>query len=363
MSSPIVSVVMSVLNGERFVCEAVESILNQSFREFEFIVINDGSTDSTGATLDSYQRKDPRLRVVHQENRGLVESLNRGCGLARGKYIARMDADDIAIRDRLMWQVDFMERHPKVGVVGGAIEFIDVTGKCLKVSVNPIEDRDIRLALLQGCPFSHPSVLMRRDIFAAVGGYRKAFVDAEDLDLWFRLAERCLLANLEAVLVKYRLHPCQITVRKFRKGALSSLAAHTAAKFRREGNLDPLDNGVEITPEVLAGIGVSEAMQQVSVARRYWWGIRTMYESGEYAAALTFLRDLFESSEWKGAERWVMADVLFLAARLYWSQRRFAKSIVTASQAVITRPKMLGRPLKPLVRWLLDASTLKTNGA
>ena len=140
MSSPIVSVVMSVLNGERFLREAVESILDQSLREFEFIIINDGSTDFSGSILDSYQHKDPRLRVVHQENMGLVESLNRGCGLARGKYIARMDADDIAIQDRLRWQADFMETHPEVGVVGGAVEVIDTTGRSLPYRASKLLD-------------------------------------------------------------------------------------------------------------------------------------------------------------------------------------------------------------------------------
>ena len=116
MVSPIVSVVMSVYNGERFLREAVGSILDQSFRKFEFIVINDGSTDFTGAMLDSYQEQDLRMHVYHQENRGLVESLNRGCALAQGKYIARMDADDISVINRLMWQVEFMEKHPEVTV-------------------------------------------------------------------------------------------------------------------------------------------------------------------------------------------------------------------------------------------------------
>jgi glycosyltransferase involved in cell wall biosynthesis len=352
MSIPIVSVVMSVLNGERFLREAVESILDQSFREFEFIVINDGSTDSSGSILDSYQRKDPRVRVIHQENKGMGESWNRGCGLARGKYLARIDPDDVAVQDRLMWQVDFMDTHPQVGVVGGAVEVIDTAGRSLRVSSNPIEDHNIRSALLQRNPFSHPTVLMRRDIFAAVGGYRKAFGPSEDYDLWLRLAERCQLANLEAVLLKYRLHPSQITVRNFRQGALSVVAAQTAATLRRDGKPDPFDAVVEITPAVLVGMGVSEATQQIKVARRYVWSISAMYETGEYAVALSILRDMFGSSDWKHAERCVITDTLLFAARLHWRQRRIAESVLTAGQAVITRPFVLGRPLKRFVRWL-----------
>jgi hypothetical protein len=129
MTNPTVSVVMSVFNGEPYLHEALESILNQTFRDFEFIIINDGSTDGSATVLESYRKSDSRLRVYHQENRGVGESLNRGCGLAQGKYIARMDADDIATSGRLMRQVEFMEGHPEVDVVGGAVEFIDATGK------------------------------------------------------------------------------------------------------------------------------------------------------------------------------------------------------------------------------------------
>jgi glycosyltransferase involved in cell wall biosynthesis len=204
MTTPTVSVVMSVFNGERYLAEAVESILGQNFHDFEFIVINDGSTDRTSVILESYLKIDPRLRVHHQEHKGLVESLNFGCALARGKYVARTDADDIAIEDRLMRQVDFMEKHPDIGVLGGAVQVIDSTGKALETSVNPAEDKDIKLALLRGhCPFWHPSVLMRTDVFVSTGGYRKIVSGAEDHDLWLRIADHYRLANLETVVLKY----------------------------------------------------------------------------------------------------------------------------------------------------------------
>lgn len=351
MSSPVVSVVMSVFNGERFLREAVESILDQSFPELEFIAIDDGSTDPSGSLLDAYQRKDPRLRVVHQENRGLIASLNRGCGLARGRYIARMDADDISIGDRLRWQVDFMEAHPEVGVLGGAVEVIDAAGKVLRVCSNPSQDRDLRSALDQDCPFWHSTVLMRTDTFVAAGGYRRAFVDAEDHDLWLRLAERCQLANLERVVLKYRLHPHQVTVRRFRQLALSALAAQAAATFRRQGKPDPLDAAVEITPAVLTGVGVSQAAQEAAVARRYLWAVRVLYESGQYADALSIVEDMFGSSGWRQVERRVLADILVLAALLYWRQGRITRSLLTAGRAVIRRPIVLGRPLKRFVSY------------
>lgn len=351
MSTPIVSVVMSVYNGERFLNEAVDSILNQSFGDFEFIIIDDGSTDSTGPLLDAYQKRDPRICVYHQENRGLVESLNRGCKAAQGQYIARMDADDIAVRNRLLWQLKFMEGHPEVGVVGGAIEFIDVTGKSLRTSVNLTEDRDLRSAL-PDCPFWHSTVFMRKEIIALLGGYRKIVIDAEDHDLWLRVAERYQLANLEAVVLKYRLHPYQVTVRKFRQMAVSSLAAQAAAALRKNGKPDPLDGATEITPEILNELRITEVALEATVARKCLWSIQTMCEIGEYATAFSMLLNLFQSSGWKHAEKRVVADLSLIAAQLYWREGRFMKSIKAACHAAITRPKVLGRPLKQPLRWL-----------
>jgi glycosyltransferase involved in cell wall biosynthesis len=350
MSTPIVSVVMSVYKGERFLRESVESILDQGFCNFEFIIIDDGSTDSSASLLDSYQRNDPRVRVYHQENRGLVESLNCGCGLARGKYIARMDADDIAVRDRLMKQIEFMEEHPEVAVLGGAIEVINTVGKSLATHHYPIKNPEIQQALLHGdCPLVHPAILMRKDVFASVGGYRKVVIDAEDYDLWLRMADRSQLANLEAVVLKYRRHPYQISIRRSKRQALSNLTARISAELRRNGKPDALDSIGEITPAVLAELGVSEARQQDDVARGYLTSVLSMYEAREYSVACNLLNEMLMSSEWKNAESSVVADSRLLAARLYWRKRRFAKSILSAGHAVITRPIMLARPLKPFL--------------
>ncbi len=351
LAIPIVSVVMSVYNGERFLSEAVESILDQSFRDFEFIVINDGSTDLTASILNSYKRNDPRLRVSHQENRGLVESLNHGCALAQGKYIARMDADDISVKNRLIWQVEFMEKHLEVGVLGGAAEIIDITGKSLGTSFNPIEDRDIRYALLDDCPIWHPTVIMRKDVFVSVGGYRKVVFGAEDYDLWLRIADQYHLANLETVLLHYRLHPCQVTVSKVRTLTFSTLAARAAAALRINGNPDPLNTVVEITPEFLVELGVKETTQQLNLARRYLWSIATLYDNGEYSAAYNVLTEMMKSCDWTQAEKRVVADLRLLTAQLHWKKRSFAKSILIACHAIITRPIILGRPFKSLLHW------------
>lgn len=344
VSDPIVSVVMSVRNGERFLNEAVDSILGQTFRDFEFIAIDDGSIDQSGAILDCYKEKDRRMRIYHQENRGLVRSLNRGCAFARGKYIARMDADDIAVRDRLLWQVEFMETHPEIVVLGGAVEFIDEVGKVFALARHPTQNQEIQRALLNASVFWHPSVLLRKSTFVWAGGYR-SIVDAEDYDLWLRIADRFELANLTAVVLRYRIHPDQVSVARCKSQALGSAAARAAALARRSGATDPLDLVGEITPALLAKLGVSNADQQTTLARGCLSCLRNMCRIRKYSLATNVLED-FLFTDFRDADNWVIAEFYLWAAWLYWHQRKFAKSISSASRALVKRPIILGHLIK-----------------
>jgi len=347
---PSVSVVMSVFNGEHFLAEAVESILAQSFSDFEFIIINDGSTDGTAHILDGYQNLDRRVHIQHQENRGLVESLNRGCALARGKYIARMDADDLAVKDRLQNQLSILEEQPEIAVLGGAIQTIDSTGKLLTVETFPKTDPDIKAALARGdCPLSHPTVVMKRECFVSVRGYRKVAMHAEDYDLWSRLSDRFRLANLEAVVLRYRRHPNQVSIRKCRQQALSALAARIAAEHRRNGIPDPLDSVAEITPATLITLGASVRCQESAIARAYVTCIRSMCEAGELSEAIGAI-ELGHTLNWKLTDKAVATDFRLLSAELEWRQKRFAQSMLTVALALIRRPTTIGRPLKPLLR-------------
>jgi hypothetical protein len=346
-----VSVVMSVFNGERFLREAVESILDQSFHELEFIVVDDGSTDRSATILDYYQQADARVKVYHEVHRGLIESLNRGCSLAGGKYIARMDADDVASKDRLMMQVDFMEAHPQIGVLGGAVEWIDATGKSLGIHMHPVEDREIKPALLHRCVLWHPTVVLRREAFVWAGGYRSIFVDAEDCDLWLRIAEHFQLANLEAVVLKYRIHPYQVSMRKRRQQAICSLAAQAAAISRRNGNPDPLNGVKEITPVVLAALGVTEAKQQATLASDWGWWIQSLFAAGQDDMALKSALEMLRF-DWHYAERRQISNVHLIVARLYWRRKRFLSSFLATGRAVLMRPVVAGRPLRSALRRL-----------
>jgi hypothetical protein len=368
MSKPTVSVVMVVCNVDRFLAEAIESILGQTFREFEFIIVDFGSTDKSKEIVSRYAAKDARVRLHEIPLCGLGEARNAACFLARGKYIAIMDADDVSITERLMWEVEFLEKHPEVGVVGGAVDWIDASGACVTNSAvppgvtlsRPEGNRELQLALLKDCPIWQPSVLMRREAFVLVGGYRPAFAPTEDYDLWLRISEHFEMANLKQVVLNYRIHPHQVSVRRRKQQTLGTLAALASAAARRSGNPDPLDSVKEITPAVLVEIGVSEAKQQTALAVEYRGWIYSLCGTGEWSGALNAAIEMVKSSDWKHIERRERADMHLEVARLYWKNHRFFRGIVTVGQAVITRPRVAGRPLGRLLRRL---EVMRPNGA
>lgn len=204
---PLVSVVMSVYNGEKYLEEAIGSILNQTFTDFEFIIIDDGSTDGTRAILESYN--DSRIALVYnQENIGIPRSVNRGLALVRGKYVARMDADDVAMLHRFERQVAFLEKHPEIGILGSACQLIDTNGREQGFWQVPTNDLQIRWKSLLATPFWHPTVMMRCDVLIQNGlKYDEALLAAEDYDLWTRMLKYTCGANLSEPLIQYRL--CQ----------------------------------------------------------------------------------------------------------------------------------------------------------
>jgi glycosyltransferase involved in cell wall biosynthesis len=212
MRIPLVSIIMPTFNNDRFLCESVESILEQTFRDYEFIIINDGSTDRSEEILERYRKTDSRIRLFHQDNMGIVASLNRGIATATGKYIARMDGDDISLSERLARQVAFMEVHPNVGVCGTACRsFGEGRGG---VSWTTTETNEIKARQLFWPCFAHPTVMMRHELIEKHGlMYRHEFQYVEDYDLWLRFSKHCDFANLPEELLLYRLHGAQICSR------------------------------------------------------------------------------------------------------------------------------------------------------
>lgn len=199
---PLVSVVMSVFNAEKYIHQAVESILRQTYKNLEFIVINDGSTDGTRDILESFE--DSRITFIHQDNVGITQSLNKGIALAHGKYVARQDADDISKPERLEKQVAFLEGHPQVGLLGSRFEFIDEDGDVKRQSFLPTDNDTLQERLTKINQFCHASVIMRKEALDKVGAYSEFFRYAQDYDLWLRISEHYEIANLPEMLVQYR---------------------------------------------------------------------------------------------------------------------------------------------------------------
>jgi hypothetical protein len=346
MTHPKVSVVMGVFNGERYLREAVESILAQTFGDFEFIIIEDGSTDGTAEILSSYAKGDARIRVVSQGNTGRAEALNRGIALAKARYVARMDADDISAAYRFKDQVDFLDAHTDVGLIGGAYEQIDAKGASMGTVRFPLSDPEIREAMERDNPICHPAVMFRKAAAEAAGGYRKALLDADDYDLWLRMAERTRFANLGEVVLLYRIHPMQASVANMKHQGWCVLAARAAATLRRKGRPDPLAGVGRIDPQFLHSLGIKEAELERNFAGAcaYWIGIlrRTDPE-----AAIQINEMLAASSASASVlDRATIANLWLAAARMHYESGRFGSSVSCIGRGLLARPILAGRPIK-----------------
>jgi len=204
---PKITVLMSAYNGEGYLKETIESILNQTFTDFEFLIIDDGSTDKTANILKEYKNKDKRIKIVtNKKNLGLTRSLNKGLKFSKGEYIARMDGDDVSCFQRLKKQLGFIKKN-KCSVVGSWAALINQSGKIVGHNRKPNSYFFIKWGLLFGSnPFPHPSAFFKKEAILKVGGYNKKFDFSQDLDLWSRLSKRYKIGILEEKLIKLRLH-------------------------------------------------------------------------------------------------------------------------------------------------------------
>lgn len=212
---PQLSVLMAVYNGGEYFRLAVESLLSQTFTDFELIVVDDGSTDQTSAVIESLSGRDERIAPCRNaKNVGLIASLNRGLSECKSDTVARADADDLFHPDRLRQQYDYLARHDNVGVVGSAVSFIDSEGNPVarKLYDFPLDADQVRVSSMLGCCLWHTTVMFRKALAEEVGGYQASMVGGpEDYDLWATLLPRTRIVNLPDALAYQRLHGQSIT--------------------------------------------------------------------------------------------------------------------------------------------------------
>ena len=217
-----ISVIMSVFNEEDYLRESIESILNQKFRDFEFIIINDGSNHKAQEILEEYKKKDSRIQIINnKENIGLTKSLNKAIKIAQGKYIARQDADDISLPERLGKQIEFLKNHPKVKILGTFGFAINSNGKILRKETRPVSFEEIKKLLIKRNPFIHSSMMIEKEILDRVGVYNEDFKTSQDYELWFRILKVAKGENLPLFLMKKR----------FSHGMISLTRENTQLKY------------------------------------------------------------------------------------------------------------------------------------
>ncbi len=212
MNNVQISVVMPAYNAEQYISEAIESILHQSFKDFEFIIINDASTDNTWGIIQKYAKNDNRIiPLKNEKNLNQAQSRNIGIREAKGEYCAFMDADDISVQDRFQKQFDYMEKNPEVGILGGTMELRDINNRIIGKRKYNLSDAQIRKRIFWYSPFCHPAIMVRKSILRKIGGYDEKWTPAEDYEIYFRIGKYAKFANLDDVLLKYKIIPKSLT--------------------------------------------------------------------------------------------------------------------------------------------------------
>jgi len=290
-----VSVAMPVYNAGPYLREAIESMLDQTLREFEFIIIDDGSTDESRAIIEDYAQRDGRIRMISRPNRGITPTRNEALGLAQGECVAVMDADDVSLPDRLALQTAYLDAHPECLAVGGRILIVDAEGWPIREACTHEAHEDIDRFHMQGQggALAHPASMFRREAALAIGGYREAFAAGEDLDLFLRFAERGKLANVPQCVLKYRQHSRSVSHARADVTRRCTEAVLRDAYARR--NLpEPGDSLLQVDEAPL-----SLAAQHLKWA---WWAL----DAGHVATARkhacrALFREPFRVGSWRAA--------------------------------------------------------------
>lgn len=274
---------MAVRDGAAFLEAALASLAGQDFEDFEIILVDNGSSDQTADIIADWVKREPRLRPFRLERPGLARSLRYAASLARAPLLARLDSDDIALPSRFRMQCAVMEKNPSLGLLGTAVEVIDIHGRKLGERQPPLTDAAIKQFLTVGNPFVHSSVMMRRDAYDRAGGYREGLRLCEDFDLWCRMAEVTEVANLDVPLVQYRLHGGGLSFRKATRMALTDTCIIAAQHARRLGEPEPFDRGAPKLRYALRLLGIRREQMLYRALKVATGSARLALEFGERA--------------------------------------------------------------------------------
>jgi len=278
----VISVVMSAYNAEFFIKQAIESVLKQEFNDFELILVDDGSTDNTASIYGTFQ--DQRLIIVkNEENCGQTFSLNRGIKRAQGRYIARVDADDIAAPDMLQKMFEFLERSPQTAILGTSKKLIDPTGSVIREFRPPVDNQEIQKTLLTWNCLPHNGMIYRADCLKVIGCYDESIKLAQDYDLALRLSEPWDAANLPEFLYEYRWHDHMISVDKREYQDFSSKRIREIAIIRRLQLGKNLLFNKELAPDVF------KSKSKRWLADRFTWWAMSVRGPGSFTIAFKFL--------------------------------------------------------------------------
>lgn len=312
-STPLVSVVLPVFNGEKYLAEAFDSLLNQTMGDFEVLIVDDGSTDSTPSIIGDYCTRDRRIRrLTNSRNQGITFSLNRGLTEARGEFIARMDADDVCHPTRFEKQVDFLRRHKNIGLLGTEMYNLSQDG-FLSRSWSFTRHAELAWFLLFTCTFGHPTVMFRRSLIELFEPFYRDVTACEDYELWVRLSRVTQLANLPVPLLTYRLHEERISVREDtsqRNNANSLSHREIRALFPKEKcysdeEVEKIRGSIAHTPKGLAEIKAAHDYLDMLTPFSIRENIDIALFEGQVRA--TLLKNLIRTVRWTDPEVWYPA--------------------------------------------------------
>jgi hypothetical protein len=336
---PLLSVVVPIYNAERFLFQTIKSITNQTFKDFELLLIDDGSTDQSHEIIRDFASRDNRIRAFHKQNGGIVSSCNFGTEHALGKYIAHVDHDDI-VSDRFSEQIEFLEARPDYVLLGTAYRIINEEyAICDHNKQHYTEDRELRERLPYECPFTHSSIAMRRDACLAVGGYRRAFETAEDYDLWLRLSRVGKIANLPQVGVLWRRHSRQASLKYLEQQMRADLAVKFLVRCFNLGKPDPFANmtlPLRRDDLVAAGIAPCEIDRHTLDGFELW--AREFWQNGETDAALSVYERLWMYAQKSGLNKDEIARYGILLATRKLQRKQWGGAIKAAGGTLSVAP-------------------------